>query len=296
MNTSEISVVIPNYNGRHLIEKNLPSLIDSLRDSGFRYEIIIVDDCSKDDSVSFLQNNYPEIRILNNEKNSGFSKTCNRGIFAAKNDIICLANSDVTFHKQYFSRIFLNYSDGLEKAVIGKIINYQNTFDNVVNSDDYFQFYFKRGLFRYRPVENSSDTTMAKNVFAPLGCCFVCTKKIFTELGGFNEIYSPFYWEDTDLSFRLQEKGFSIDFDGNAAVYHQASSTINLSSKRKFVKFISTRNKLLFFWLNIKGKEKWAVHVFFMLFSILTRWLILDFNFYKSFAGALFRLWQWKKD
>ena len=93
--TNSISIVLPNYNGRHLLEKNLPSIVEAL--AGFDHEIIIVDDCSADDSVEFIQRSYPDIKLIQNEVNLGFSTTCNTGIFAAKYPLLCVANTDVTF-------------------------------------------------------------------------------------------------------------------------------------------------------------------------------------------------------
>ena len=81
MNDS-ISVILPNFNGRGLLEKNIPSLFEALGD--IDNEIIVIDDCSSDDSVQFLKETYPAIKVIRNEINLGFSATCNKGIKAAK--------------------------------------------------------------------------------------------------------------------------------------------------------------------------------------------------------------------
>jgi glycosyltransferase involved in cell wall biosynthesis len=69
-----ISVILPNYNGKHLLEAFLPHTYAAMGESGLDYEIIVVDDCSTDNSVKFLNDKYPEIKVLNNTENSGFSK------------------------------------------------------------------------------------------------------------------------------------------------------------------------------------------------------------------------------
>ena len=93
--SKSVSVVIPNYNGAHLLQKNLPSVIRALDFIQVEYEIIVVDDCSKDDSVLFIQTNYPAIKLIRNEKNGGFSISCNRGIELADKELILLLNTDI---------------------------------------------------------------------------------------------------------------------------------------------------------------------------------------------------------
>ena len=97
---SSISVVIPNYCGQSLLEKYLPYLLSALNSSKqvSSYEVIIVDDASLDNSVTFLETFYPNILLLQNEKNVGFSQTINKGIFAAtKNFIFVLNNEGLLF-------------------------------------------------------------------------------------------------------------------------------------------------------------------------------------------------------
>lgn len=84
-----ISVIIPNYNGEDLLKENLPSLYSALSTSGImEYEVIVPDDASTDGSVAFLENNYPEIIIVKNKENKGFSGNVNTGIKISTMDLI----------------------------------------------------------------------------------------------------------------------------------------------------------------------------------------------------------------
>ena len=74
-----IAVVIPNYNGRHLLERNLPSVFNALNSVNTDFEIIIIDDCSTDSSVAFIKQSYPTIRLIISDQNQGFSATCRFG-------------------------------------------------------------------------------------------------------------------------------------------------------------------------------------------------------------------------
>ena len=91
---------------------------------------------------------------------------------------------------------------------------------------------------------------------ANLGCCFLARRSVLIELGGYNEIYSPFMWEDTDLGYRMGKKA-KICYEPGAVAYHKTASTIPRAAGRARVRYVSTRNKFLFFWLNIRGARPW---------------------------------------
>src|SRR3954469_20971393 len=101
-----LSVVIPNYNGTVLFPHTLPTVLSALQNLTIPYELVIADDCSTDDSISYLKEHYPQARLLINQKNSGFSVTANAGIRVARYDLVFLLNSDVKLEPDYFKEQF----------------------------------------------------------------------------------------------------------------------------------------------------------------------------------------------
>src|SRR5690606_6251142 len=97
-----ISVVIPNYNGVHLFKDTLHTVQEALKNVDKPSEILVVDDCSSDGSVEFLQNNFPYVKVIAKKENSGFSATSNLGIASATYDKVLLLNSDVQLTPNYF--------------------------------------------------------------------------------------------------------------------------------------------------------------------------------------------------
>lgn len=285
-----ISVVLPNYNGRELLELNLPSLLKALE--GLEWEIIVVDDCSPDDSVDFIEANYPDIRLITSETNSGFSTTCNKGIFEAEKELLCVANTDVTFTDDYFTSLLAEFDDPDLFAVKGDIINYEKSIDDAINIDRTTRVYYRRGFLRFdtksplteRTVISGEDTHI---VF--LGCCFVCDRKMILELGGFDEIYSPFYWEDADLAQRALRAGFKLLYLPESRVYHKASSTIGNYRTYSLRRLVSNRNKFLFSWRHLGARKIVLSHIPITLFNLLFRWLLLDWKYYAAFFWALTR-------
>lgn len=289
MNKS-ISAILPNYNGRTLLEKNIPSLIEAL--NGITSEIVVVDDYSSDDSVNFLKEAHPEIKVIRNEVNIGFSSTCNKGIRAAKMDLISVINTDVTFTPDYFKNMIDEFDDESLFAVKGDIINYDKSFDDVINIDRTTLLYYKRGFLRFDTSEPLTSRTLFSGdsaQFIALGCCFLCDREMMLKLNGFDEIYSPFYWEDSDLARRAMSSGYKLLYLPDSVVYHQASSTIANYRSNTLRRLVSNRNKFIFSWNHLDSKKFWLSHVPITALNLLVRWLILDWKYYVAFYNALNR-------
>ena len=293
-NTS-ISVIIPNYNGRDLLEKNIPSLLAAL--NNFNFEIIVVDDCSNDDSVQFLKDIYPDVIIIKSDKNQGFSATCNKGIFASKKHLLCLTNTDVTFTKDFFSNAFPYFQNPDVFAVKGEIINYTDNQTNIINKEATSLLYYKRGFLRFNQRIAPDTKNFTGNIngqFVLLGCCFVCTREIMLELNGYNEIFSPFYWEDADLAIRALRKNYRLIYAPECKVFHETSSTISKNRSNTRRRLTSNRNKFLFTWLHLQKPINIIQHILFTILSLLTRWIILDWKYYYSFIWAVSRFIKYK--
>jgi len=94
--------------------------------------------------------------------------------------------------------------------------------------------------------------------FVLLGCCFICEREKMIALGGFDEIYSPYYWEDADLALRTLESGYSLKYSPECVVYHLISSTISKTRTKWHWQLVSYRNKILFSWRYLAGLQQWT--------------------------------------
>src|SRR6202035_3914162 len=104
------SVVIPNWNGRDLLEKYLPSVIEALAGNPAN-EIIVVDNGSQDGSAAFVSEHFPSVRLLALERNLGFGGGSNAGFRAAKNDIVVLLNSDMRVERDFLAPLLEGFTD-----------------------------------------------------------------------------------------------------------------------------------------------------------------------------------------
>jgi len=281
-----ISVVLPNYNGRYLLEKNLPSLHDALEETELPYQIIVSDDCSTDDSVEYLKHSYPLITIVSTLENSGFSTACNTGIAVTQYRYTCVVNTDVSFDAKYFKNAIEYFENPDLFAIKGDIINYIDQPDKVVNVEKELVLYFKRGFFKYKPAEKRNKIRYDRPIVL-LGCCFVCRTDLLKKLGGYDERFSPYYWEDLDLPLTALEKGYELAYAPNCIIYHQTSSTIGKTSSNVKRSLMSRRNKFILAWKHINSPSRWAIHTFFVVASLCTRWIALDWGYYLSFSYAV---------
>jgi GT2 family glycosyltransferase len=281
-----ISVVIPNYNGKHLLERNLPSVFRALEHAKIDYEIIVVDDFSKDDSIIFLEKNYPKIRLISAVQNKGFSASCNKGIIQAEKDLILLLNTDIELTTNFFESQFKYFELPDTFGVMSKIIGakkgeVQDTARFLNNSG----FKIKSNNFFYVEDENFLTPT----AYLSGANALVDAKKI-KEIGGFDEIFSPFYCEDFELGLRAWRLGWKCYYDPKSYCIHDHSSTTKNYRTRNWVKAIFFRNRMLVHAIHL-SKIKfffWLLQITF--FDLLFMWLGLKFYFYKSFTMFLSNL------
>ena len=125
--------------------------------------------------------------------------------------------------------------------------------------------------------------------FVGLGCCFVCNRDMMLKLEGFDEIYSPFYWEDSDLAQRALKSGFKLLYLPESKVFHKASSTIGNYRSSSQRKLISNRNKFIFTWRHLDMHKILLSHIPVTSLNIISRWIVLDWKYYAAFFWAIVR-------
>jgi GT2 family glycosyltransferase len=277
----KISVIIPNWNGRKLLEKNLPAVLATKPD-----EVIVVDDASPDESNEFLKKNYPEVKIVKHKKNLGFSAACNSGARDAKGEIIVIFNLDVVPEKDSLEKILPDFED--EKVFAVSFNEPQWSWARIL---------WKKGTVEHQPGPKIKKTHLS--AWASGGSAGF-RKSIWEKLGGFDNIYKPFYWEDIDLSYRAWKRGYQVLWEPKAVVHHKHEAIIGKHYSKKYINFISERNRLLFIWKNIGNPKMIIEHKFH-----LTKRLLTSPGYWEPFMAALIRLpivlprrfkeWQEKK-
>lgn len=239
---------MPNLNGQKLLEKNLPTLIAAKDYSpNCISEIIIVDDGSWDDSVSFIKKNFKDVRLFKHTANRGFSAAVNTGVRAAKGDLILLINTDVIPSKNFLEKLLTDFDDSSVFAVS----LHEKGFGSAKGT-------FAEGYIQLAMGEESGKLHSSFYVSGGSG---VFRRKIWVELGGMDEkLLSPFYWEDIDLCYRAAKRGYKLLWEPDGLVEHHHESTISKFPKT-YVARVRERNQLLMLWKNVTSPNLIRKHV-----------------------------------
>lgn len=242
------SIIIPNFNGEKLLEKNLPQVIEAWRnkDNGIG-EVIVIDDGSWDGSVKLIKEKFPQVKLIKHTKNRGFSAAVNTGARAARGDFLVLLNSDVIPSENFLVSTQKLFSD-------------PDVFAVSLHEQGYA---WARGFFQdgYLQIGPGKETSKPHLSFWVSGGSGVFRRDKWIKLGGMDEkLLSPFYWEDIDLCYRAAKRGWKNLWDSEAHVEHKHESTIG-KLPRKYVERIRERNQLLFTWKNLQSPNLWRKHL-----------------------------------
>lgn len=283
----DLSIVIPNYNGEDLLKKNLHKVLDEIKTyRRGKCEVIVIDDGSKDNSTRVLKEIKNKNRILDfyeNEKNLGFSSTVNLGVKKSIGEIIILLNTDVFPEKNFLDALIPHFKDESVFAVGCMDKSIEN--DNIALRGRGIGEW-KRGFLMHRRGEIDKTDT-----FWVSGGSSAFRKSIWEKLGGLEELYNPFYWEDIDISYRAQKSGYKILFEPKSVVVHEhEKGTINNLYSSKKIKSISYRNEFIFIWLNITDLDLQFSHLIWLPYHLTKAILRLDMALVRGFIGALIYL------
>lgn len=215
-----VSVVIPNWNGKQF----LAGCLDSLFAQTYKaFEVIIVDNGSKDDSATFIRTNYPRVRLLRFEENRGFSPAVNEGIKQCKGNFIALLNNDTVVDAGWLAELVKALEgDKTLGSVASKMLAYHDHSVLDGAGDGY-----RRGGLPGRIGHREKDRGQFDTVRYVLGACggaALFRKEVFDQIGLFDEDYFA-YLEDIDLALRAQSAGYKCQYIPSAIVYHLGCGT-----------------------------------------------------------------------
>jgi O-antigen biosynthesis protein len=254
---SSASIVIPNWNGRDLLEKYLPSVVAAAAPYAGS-EIIVVDNASHDGSAAFLRENFPSVRVLAQEKNLGFGGGSNAGFRAAKNDIVVLLNSDMRVDENFLRPLLAPFTDPDIFAVACQIFFADPTIRREETGLTQATWSHGRLLLRHR-LDDRVQTTFP--CFYPGGGSSAFDRRKFLELGGFDEILRPFYFEDTDLGYMAWKRGWKVLYEPRSIVFHQHRGTIGKKFSKAHVDRVLKKNVLLMTWKNVHDWKMLSEHL-----------------------------------
>lgn len=210
-----VSIVIPVFNKSEYSFHCLEALLAHTQ--GADYEVIVVDDCSSDDTATMLQA-ISGITVLRNTHNSGFIASCNSGAAAARGEFLLFLNNDTEVQDGWLQALLQTFSDFPDAGLVGAKLLYA---DGTLQEAGGIVWRDGSAWNHGRNDDpNKPEYCYLRAVDYCSGACILLRRADFAALGGFDTHYSPAYYEDTDLAFRLRATGKQVYYQPNARVFH----------------------------------------------------------------------------
>ncbi len=280
--TSAASIVIPNWNGRDLLEKYLPSVVASIANHAGS-EVIVVDNGSEDGSADFVRQHYPGVRLVALDRNLGFGGGSNAGFRAAKNDVVVLLNSDMRVDPGFLAPLLAGFADEKTFAVSCQI--FMSDQKKLRQETGLTEGWWLQGALRVGHRIDPKIAELFPCFYGGGGSCAFDRNKFF-ELGGFDHLYKPFYLEDTDLGYLAWKRGWKVLYQPASIVYHEHRGTIGKRFSDAYIQGVLKKNFLLFTWKNIHGWKLLISHFFFTWANAMLSWLFGDSPDRANFTGV----------
>ncbi|RLD27785.1 MAG: glycosyltransferase family 2 protein [Bacteroidetes bacterium] len=239
----KVAVVILNWNGKEIIDTFLPSVIEHSQNA----TIYVADNASTDDSVSFIQQNYPSVKLILNDINHGYANGYNTALKQIKAEYYILLNSDVEVTRNWIDPIIqIMDEDRSIAASQPKILSYKakDQFEYAGAAGGFIDkdgFMFCRGrMFDHYENDHGQYDGVAE-IFWATGACLFIRAELFHDIGGLDEDFFA-HMEEIDVCWRLKNQGNKIYFNSNSVVYHLGGGTLSNTNPQKT--YLNFRNNL----------------------------------------------------
>ena len=243
------SIVIPHYNGKEIISRCIKSIEESSKKSN---EIIVVDNASTDDSISYVEQKFPNVTIIKSSKNLGYAGGCNLGAKKAKNEYLIFLNNDTVVENGWDEMLILGFDNNRVSSVQPKIKNLLNKthFDYAGASGgfiDVFCYPFCRGRIFNTIERDKGQYDLRTNIFWASGAGFATKKDIFFKAGMFDtKLFA--HMEEIDYHWRCQMMGYKIIACPDSVIFHEGGATLSYKSYKKT--YLNHRNSIILFLTN----------------------------------------------
>lgn len=302
MESTSVAIVILNWNGKAFLEQFLPSVMSSVQEmasNSITVQVVVADNASTDDSVSFLRSQYPGVTVLENSENQGYARGYNTALKQVSADYYILLNSDVEVGPNWVMPVIgLMESDKKIAACQPKILSFHNKdqFEYAGASGgwlDMFGYPFMRGrVFEDCETDRGQYDDAVPCFWASGAACFV-RSSVFHELGGLDEFFFA-HQEEIDFCWRAQLAGYTIYVQPASVVYHVGGGSLPRGNSLKT--FLNFRNNLIMMAKNSRIETTlWKLPVRILL-DALSAWRGMfsgDYGYFLAIFKAHFHFLGW---
>lgn len=264
----KVTVVIPNYNGMKFIK----TCLDSLRIQNFKdFETLVIDNASEDGSYEYMQENYPEVRLVRLKKNYGFSAAVNKGIDLSDTPYVILLNNDTEADENFVGELVKSIEKSDEIfSCSSKMINFNHR-DIMDDAGDLYSVMgwgFQRGV-----AQSVYKYTKDGEVFSACAGAAIYRREAFDVVGKFDLKHFA-YLEDIDVGYRARIHGYKNTFCANAIVYHVGSGTSG-SKYNSFKVRLAARNNVYLIYKNMPFLQL-AINIPFLMAGFAVKYMFFN--------------------
>ncbi|MBI2944682.1 MAG: glycosyltransferase [Candidatus Wallbacteria bacterium] len=250
-----VSILVVSWNGLDLLERYFGHVVERTLADDPRHEIILVDNGSVDETMAFVTSRFPGVKTLRLEQNQGFGGGANAGARLATHPILAILNNDAEPTPGFLQPLPGLFADPALFAVMARSL--VTTRD--MQEEAAQRLRFRRG--RLVPVTDPAFAAKATSTLPILyasGGMMAFHREHFMELGGFDDLFRPAYWEDVDLSMRAWRRGWKVLYEPSSVMHHQHRATNFRPELRAEYLVIANRNWHLFAWKHLDGARLWS--------------------------------------
>ena len=246
----KIAVVVLNWNGKAWLEKFLPTLVKHSQEA----TVFVVDNASTDNSVFFVKDHFPTVKIIVNATNGGYAKGYNDALKQITAEYFVLINSDIEVTEGWLTPVITLMDSEKQIATCQpKLLDFNNRskFEYAGASGGYidkFGYPFCRGRIFDSIEEDKGQYNDVTEVFWATGACLIVRSEYFNEVGGLDKDFFA-HQEEIDLCWRLKNKGYKVMVEPKSVVYHVGGGTLNAGSP--FKTHLNFRNNLKMLFKNL---------------------------------------------
>lgn len=274
------SIVIPTWNAGYLVERCLRALKD--HGEADRAEIVVVDDGGTDDTAERTRATCPDAVLVRHDGNRGFATACNTGVTRATHDVVVLLNNDVVATGPFLDPLLYHFRSERVFAVNPRVYHAGDGRPG----GGLVRGAMHCGLLRLRWAEKESLREDRALTLYANGAAMAVSRARYLALGGFDTLYAPFYSEDLDLSYRAYQRGWSVLYEPESRIAHDHGATIGSRHDCALIDRVSTRNRILFVWRNVRDRRYLASHFFWMMVRAVGAVLKGDLTFPRALLDA----------
>lgn len=292
-----IAVVILNWNGKHMLEQFLPSVTAYTTGDA---EVIIADNGSTDDSIAFLHDHYPTLRIIQLDKNYGFADGYNRALAQVDADYYVLLNDDVEVTPNWTAPVVEQMERNPRTAICQpKLLMYdqRDTFEYAGGAGGFLDKYgypFCRGRLFTTLEKDHGQYDDPREIFWASGAAMFVRADVWKKLGGLDGEFFA-HMEEIDFCWRAKNAGYRVEYCPLSTVYHVGGGTLPKSNPHKT--YLNFRNNIAMLYKNLPQRQlAWVLVCRMVLDYVAAFKFLLESNpkEFQAVAKAHRAFFRWK--